>query len=90
LLGAVHVALLKGLLYDAEEAHRIMAAMTVQQERHGIAALLEEAWAWGFDTDTWRAHLGAITWPEVTNHHFYLYLFLTCMFLFPSHCYAPR
>jgi hypothetical protein len=31
LLGNMHCRLLKGLLYDAEEAHRIMAAMTVQQ-----------------------------------------------------------
>jgi len=69
LLGSIHVALLKGLLYDAEEAHRIMAAMTVQQERRGIAALLEEAWAWGFDTDTWRAHLSALTWPEVLRQY---------------------
>lgn len=29
------------------------------------ATRLEEAWAWGFDVDTWRAHLNALTWPEV-------------------------
>ena len=29
------------------------------------AALLEEAWAWGFDVDAWRAHVGLATWPEV-------------------------
>ncbi len=29
------------------------------------ATLLEEAWAWGFDVDAWRAHLGPLTWPEV-------------------------
>lgn len=27
--------------------------------------MLEEAWAWGFDVDAWRAHLGPLTWPEV-------------------------
>jgi len=26
--------------------------------------MLEEAWAWGFDVSAWRAHLGALTWPE--------------------------
>ncbi len=26
---------------------------------------LDEAWAWGFDVDAWRAHLGVLTWPEV-------------------------
>lgn len=29
------------------------------------AGWLEEAWAWGFDVDVWRAHLNALTWPEV-------------------------
>ncbi len=29
------------------------------------AGWLEEAWAWGFDVDIWRAHLNALTWPEV-------------------------
>jgi hypothetical protein len=43
----------QGLLFDAEEAHRVMMNMAVQQERHGIQGLLEAAWAWGFDTDTW-------------------------------------
>ncbi len=27
--------------------------------------MLEEAWAWGFDVDSWRAHLSPMTWPEV-------------------------
>ena len=27
--------------------------------------MLEEAWAWGFDIDLWRAHLNCVTWPEV-------------------------
>ena len=29
------------------------------------AAVLDEAWAWSFDVDVWRAHLNAQTWPEV-------------------------
>ena len=29
------------------------------------AGHLEAAWAWGFDPDAWRAHLGPHTWPEV-------------------------
>ena len=29
------------------------------------AHALEEAWAWGFDVDVWRAHLNVQTWPEV-------------------------
>ena len=30
------------------------------------AHALEEAWAWGFDVDVWRAHLNVQTWPEVS------------------------
>lgn len=29
-----------------------------------MAGYLEEAWAWGFDVDVWRAHLNPLTWPE--------------------------
>ena len=31
------------------------------------AGVLEEAWAWGFDVDGWRAHVNALTWPEVRH-----------------------
>lgn len=31
----------------------------------GSARRLEEAWAWGYDVDAWRAHLNMLTWPEV-------------------------
>ena len=31
------------------------------------ARVLEEAWAWGFDVSAWRAHLSALTWPEVRS-----------------------
>lgn len=27
--------------------------------------MLDDAWAWGFDVDAWRAHLTPLTWPEV-------------------------
>lgn len=30
-----------------------------------FAQLLETAWAWGFDPDSWRAELDLMTWPEV-------------------------
>lgn len=29
------------------------------------ATRLEEAWAWGFDVDSWRGHIGPLTWPEI-------------------------
>ena len=36
------------------------------------AAALEEALAWGFDVDAWRAHLNILSWPEARRapgHH---------------------
>lgn len=30
-----------------------------------IASILDEAWGWGFDVDVWRAHINALTWPEI-------------------------
>ncbi len=41
------------------------------------AVRLEEAWAWGFDVDTWRAHLNGLTWPEVSTNTLYA-LFIDC------------
>ena len=35
----------------------------------GAAAILDEAAAWGLDVDTWRAHLGPATWPEVLRQY---------------------
>ena len=64
------MALLRLLQADMEEAHAAagqgpgapsLADKAVAQS----AACLEEAWAWGFDVDVWRAHLNALTWPEV-------------------------
>jgi len=33
--------------------------------RYTDAALLEEAWSWGFDVDCWRAHMNEATWTEI-------------------------
>ncbi|KAG2500076.1 hypothetical protein HYH03_002353 [Edaphochlamys debaryana] len=74
LLADVHCALLRLLQADMEDAHdekervgRQTAAAPNFMDRSvvGSARRLEEAWAWGFDVDTWRAHLNAMTWPEV-------------------------
>ncbi|GFR41131.1 hypothetical protein Agub_g1779, partial [Astrephomene gubernaculifera] len=74
LLGEVHCALLRLLQADMEDAHderervgRQTGAAPNFMDRSvvGYAALLEEAWAWGFEVDSWRAHLNALTWPEV-------------------------
>ena len=63
------MALLRLLQADMEEAHAAaghgMAPNVVDKAVSQSAACLEEAWAWGFDVDVWRAHLNALTWPEV-------------------------
>lgn len=41
------------------------ALNVVDRAVYNAANNLEEAWAWGFETDVWRAHLSALTWPEV-------------------------
>ena len=72
LLGEMHMALLRLLQADMEEAHaaagHMGAAGAADKAISHSAACLEEAWAWGFDVDVWRAHLNALTWPEVSNY----------------------
>ena len=70
LLCDMHMALLRLLQADMEEAHAAAgqgmgAASVADKAISQSAACLEEAWAWGFDVDVWRAHLNALTWPEV-------------------------
>ena len=80
LVSKIHIALLRLLQADAEEAHATREGMKdadvrAHREReaagiydiHTGAWLLEEAWAWGFDVDSWRAHLNPMTWPEIAR-----------------------
>lgn len=75
LLGEIHIALLRLLQMDLEEAHATGAIQgggaTNFMDRAIIncAHALEEAWAWGFDVDVWRAHLNAQTWPEILRQY---------------------
>ncbi|KAI8470925.1 MAG: hypothetical protein J3K34DRAFT_520971 [Monoraphidium minutum] len=71
LLAGLHGALVRVVQADLEEAHASGLLQAVgqlhfaDQARVFAAQALEEAWAWGFDTHQWRAHLGPHTWPEV-------------------------
>ncbi len=68
LLAALHTGLLRLLQADAEEAHASGALQSHADPGQAVAAqLLEESWAWGFDVDAWRAHVNALTWPEVAR-----------------------
>ena len=67
LLCELHIALLRHVQAEIEEAHLKKAEFGLQYnpELAAPSLLLEEAWAWGFDVDAWRAHLSSTTWPEV-------------------------
>eukprot|EP00803_Ostreobium_quekettii_P007554 evm.model.scf_591.1 EVM.evm.TU.scf_591.1 scf_591:13568-18861(-) len=68
LLGEVHIGLVRLLMAEMEEAHTSGSAQGASSnggDRLSSCHLLEEAWAWGFDVDVWRAHLSAVTWPEI-------------------------
>lgn len=71
-LTRIHIGLLRLIQVDAEESRAMSSATTAAKPEAGEnisyftnASLLEEAWAWGFDVDTWRAHLNSVTWVEV-------------------------
>eukprot|EP00890_Picochlorum_soloecismus_P006726 jgi/Picsp_1/879/NSC_04367-R1_homeodomain protein len=68
----IHMSLIRLLQADAEEskANGYGQSSNKSEEKDESVVftgsrLLEEAWAWGFDVDSWRAHLNEITWPEV-------------------------
>eukprot|EP00963_Diacronema_lutheri_P000373 scaffold24_cov341-Pavlova_lutheri.AAC.62 len=65
LLSTIHVSLLQLLQFNLESAQGVSGVAHAADASAASAALLEEVWAWGFDLDTWRAHLNGLTWPEV-------------------------
>ncbi|GAB4814610.1 hypothetical protein N2152v2_001656 [Parachlorella kessleri] len=68
LLSTLCCGLLRLVQADSEEAHAAGALQHPADPGQAAAAqMLEEGWAWGFDVDAWRAHLNALTWPEVAR-----------------------
>lgn len=71
LLGEIHVALLKTLVRDIEEAAQaVSGGMVGQRDAIAMAAgghpqLVEAAFAWGFDIREWGKHVNPLTWPEI-------------------------
>ena len=73
LLSDIAMSLLQLLQADCETAQGASlqnpaAVGRPTAEKATISAasnLLLESWAWGFDTEAWRAHLSTLTWPEV-------------------------
>ena len=69
LLSNLHVAMLRFMQADAENAH-LQGAPQLANERTprsfiSSALLVDEAQRWGVDLALWRAHVNAATWPEV-------------------------
>ena len=71
-LTKIHMGLLRLIQVDAEESRAISSGSASAKSEAGEkisyftdASLLEEAWAWGFDVDSWRAHLNSATWVEI-------------------------
>ena len=76
LLVDLHVAMMKMLQADIEEAHGVVNSEEGMDHKGGqltgldrsvqwSATVLNEAWAWHFSNDVWRAHLNGQTWTEV-------------------------
>lgn len=65
LLSTIHVSILQLLQFNLESAQGATGVAHAADASVASAALLDEVWAWGFDLDSWRAHLNGLTWPEV-------------------------
>jgi len=73
----IHITLIRLLQADAEESkangYGQNSNKSEEKDESMVftgSRLLEEAWAWGFDVDSWRAHLNEITWPEICRQIF--------------------
>ena len=78
LLSTLHVRLLRLIQADVEEAHGLLnseegaesaravgSAIAMDRSVQNCAEYLQEAWAWHYNNDVWRAHLNLQTWPEI-------------------------
>ncbi|KAK1566908.1 hypothetical protein Q3G72_005921 [Acer saccharum] len=71
LLGEIHVALLKSIIKDIEDATKTpFTGLGANQNSAanpggGHPRIVEGAYAWGFDIRSWQCHLNALTWPEI-------------------------
>ncbi|KAL5793714.1 hypothetical protein ACOSP7_002308 [Xanthoceras sorbifolium] len=71
LLSEIHIALLKSIIKDIEDATKTpFAGLGANQNSAanpggGHPQIVEGAYAWGFDICSWQRHLNALTWPEI-------------------------
>ncbi|XP_076918162.1 homeobox-DDT domain protein RLT1-like [Bidens hawaiensis] len=71
ILGEIHIALLKLIVRDIEEAARTLSGgpgtnqYTVANPEGGRPQIVEGAYMWGFDIRNWLKHLNLLTWPEI-------------------------
>ncbi|CAN8291009.1 unnamed protein product [Cochlearia groenlandica] len=71
LLGEIHITLLRLIIRDIEDAGRTPFTgignnqYTTANPEGGHPHIVEGAYAWGFDIQSWKMHLNALTWPEI-------------------------
>ncbi|GAY55579.1 hypothetical protein CUMW_165260 [Citrus unshiu] len=71
LLGEIHVALLRSVIKDIEDAAKTPFTGLGANQNSAVnpggahPQIVEGAYAWGFDIRSWQLHLNALTWPEI-------------------------
>ncbi|KAK4784544.1 hypothetical protein SAY86_018912 [Trapa natans] len=71
LLGEIHISLLKLIIKDIEDVSRT-PSVSIGANQNGITNpggghphIVEGAYTWGFDIQSWQRHLNPLTWPEI-------------------------
>ncbi|XP_031255307.1 homeobox-DDT domain protein RLT2 isoform X3 [Pistacia vera] len=71
LLGEIHIALLRSIIKDMEDAVKtpVTGLGTNQSSAAnpggGHPQIVKGAYSWGFNIRSWQHHLNALTWPEI-------------------------
>lgn len=70
LLGEIHIALLRIIIRDIEDIARTPATAVGANQNAaspggGHPQIVEGAYSWGFDIQSWHQHLNPLTWPEI-------------------------
>ncbi|GAA0149081.1 homeodomain transcription factor [Lithospermum erythrorhizon] len=71
LMGEIHMALLRTIVKDIEDAARTLASAVGTNQSNvvnpagGHPHIVEGAYSWGFDIKSWQKHINSLTWPEI-------------------------
>ena len=64
----IHTALLRCVVGDMDEVESMRSNQQIGTHESAYTAATmtwKEGWLWGFDLNTWRAHINVLSWPEV-------------------------